>query len=151
MRIPAMAREGVCGHALAHVVIFLPRGSTEHFYLYKKSSVLVPLVVVGGENFRNQDKPQENTGCRRRTKILEEEWEFVVISLIQSSLCCRWEAEWLLTRSELLWWSKGRTEPLSLQHMENHLSSLKPHQLSPWNHKHSAHLEINLTQAALDG
>lgn len=68
-----MAREGVWGHALAHVVIFLPRGSTERFYLYRKS-VLVPLVVVGGVgNFRNQDKPQENTGCRSRTKILEEE------------------------------------------------------------------------------
>lgn len=149
MRVPAMAREGVWGHALAHVVKFLPRGSTEHFYLYRKSSVIVPLVVVGGRNFRNQDKPQKNTGCRSRTKILEEEWEFVVVSLIQSSLCSRWEAEWVLTGSELLWWSKGRTEPLSLRHMENHLSSLKPHQLSPWNH--SAHLEINLTQAALDG
>lgn len=102
-------------------------------------------------NFRNQDKPQENTGCRSRTKIHEADWAFGVVSAVQSSLCCRWGAEWLPTGSELLWWSKGRIKPLSLQHIKNYLSSFEAHHLSPWNHKHSAHLKINLTQAALDG
>lgn len=58
-----MAREGVWGHALAHVVMFLPRGSdmnsAEHFYLYRNSSALVPLVIVGGEISETRKNPRK--------------------------------------------------------------------------------------------
>lgn len=35
--------------------------------------------------------------------------------------------------------------------MENNLSSFEPHHLSPWNHKHPAQFELNLTRAELNG
>lgn len=144
MRVPAMAREGVWGHALAHVVMFLPRGSTERFYLYRKSSVLVPLVVVGGwEISETRTNPR---------KILDVEVGPKYLRRNESLLLYHWSS---------LPFAVGGKQNESLQDLSccgearagqnlSHCSTvLKPHQLSPWNH--SAHLEINLTQAALDG
>lgn len=58
-----MAREGVWGHAVAHIVMFLPRGSdmnsAEHFYLYRKSFILVPLMLVGGEISETRANPRK--------------------------------------------------------------------------------------------
>lgn len=66
--------------ALAHVVMFLPRGSdtnsAEHFYLYRRSFVLVPPVVLGGEisdtrtNPRKTENVEVGSKDTRRTESL---------------------------------------------------------------------------------
>lgn len=68
---------------LWHVVMFLPRGSdtnsAEHFYLCRKSIILVPLMVVGGEISETRTNPR---------KILDVEVGPKDMRRTESLLCC---------------------------------------------------------------